>query len=623
MMSMLGNLSVKLKLTLGFGLVLLATLITAVVSFYSLNSVLDRSDKLSRAASVDLLVSQARFFQRGYMLNQDTEQLAKSRSHANEALTQAKQLQSMLTVANDTALVKEIVSGTQDYISELKNMTELNNQLARNVAQINELGANTQQQAEQFGQSSNAATDWLRRFVSIRFLQKDVALNHDATTAAQLASEFKELLTLLDNRVSEQTDRQAQSLLEKVTAFQQQQQRLLTIKGDLEASESHITASAIKVANSSKELVAIQQLDMQQDSDQAEMIILLISLIGLVIGIVFATLITRGIINPLGLLVQQAGRIAEGDLSQNIEHDRGDELGQLMDQMQMMTVSLRELVGELDQSANHIASSAEELSAVSEQSRSGVNQQRTELEQVSTAMNEMAATVQEVARHAETAFDSARTADSEASDGDKKVIAAISQMGQLSNDIQQSLQTIHQLEAESLNIGSILDVIKGVAEQTNLLALNAAIEAARAGEQGRGFAVVADEVRSLAQRTQEATTEIGTLIVGLQTKAQESVVMMEASSSMAAETVATANEAGESIHAIADSVSSIQQMNSQIATAAEEQSTVAEEINRSVFSIREVSDQSAAATEQTASSSAELARQGSELQRLIGRFQLP
>ncbi|MDX1270156.1 MAG: methyl-accepting chemotaxis protein, partial [Oceanisphaera sp.] len=218
---------------------------------------------------------------------------------------------------------------------------------------------------------------------------------------------------------------------------------------------------------------------------------------------------------------------------------------------------------------------------------------------------------------------SANTADSEASDGNRKVNLTTSQIGRLAEDIGQSLNTINQLEAESLNIGSILDVIKGVAEQTNLLALNAAIEAARAGEQGRGFAVVADEVRALAQRTQQATAEIENLIRGLQGKAQESVVMMKESTEVVARTVTIANEAGASIEAIARSVSDIQQMNSQIATASEQQSSVAEEINRSVFSIRELSDHSAAATEQTAASSTELARLSAELQRQVGRFRLP
>ena len=623
MLLKLGHLSVRVKLTLGFGLVLLATLIIAVVSFYSLASVVDRADKLDRASSIDLLVSQARFFQRGYMLQQDMGQFKQAQAQAEQARAEAEQLQNMLTVAVDRALIQEILVGIKAYETELNNVAELNQRLNNGISELDEVGASTQQLAERLSARDNAAMNWLLRLVNIRLVQKDFAIHQQAATISQLVTEINSLVTTLESRVTAQSDGEVQAMLSQLKQFQQRQHGLVDIRKQLASSELHISEHATKVADKAKALVEIQQQDMARDSGKAQVIILLVTLIGLVMGLIFAVMITRGIINPLGLLIGQAGRIAEGDLSQDITHDRGDELGQLMDQMHIMTVNLRQLVGDLDQSANHIATSAEELSAVSEQSRSGVNQQRMELEQVSTAMNEMAATVQEVARHAETAFNSARSADHEALDGDKQVILTISQMGKLSDDIQQSLHTINQLQAESLNIGSILDVIKGVAEQTNLLALNAAIEAARAGEQGRGFAVVADEVRSLAQRTQQATTEIGGLIIGLQSKAQESVVMMEASSNMAAETVATANEAGESIHRIASSVSDIQQMNSQIATAAEQQSTVAEEINRSIFSIREVSDHSAAATEQTAASSSELARQGSELQRLIGRFQLP
>lgn len=623
MLSKLGHVSVRAKLSLGFALVLLATVVIAGVSFYALASVLDRSDKLDRASGIDLLVSKARFFQKNYMLLNQPDQLALARSHVDEAREQAEHLQTMLTVAADRALTEQILTGTQVYETELNNMAELNEQFHRQQAALNELGSSAQQKAEQLGVRDSNGMNWLIRLVNIRLSQKDFALSRNVETGRQLSGELTNLIGTLENQLLIQNDNNIQALLAQLKQFQQQQQSLADTLNQLATTDQYITEQAINVAQASEKLLTIQQDHMSQDSSRAEWIILLVTLTGLAMGILFAIMITRGIVNPLGLLVRQANRIAEGDLSQDIKHQRQDELGQLMDQMQHMTLNLRQLVSELHQSATHIASSAEELSSVSEQSRSGVNQQRMELEQVSTAMNEMAATVQEVARHAETAFGSARTADGEASDGDQKVTLTISQIGKLSDEIRESLQTINQLEAESLNIGSILDVIKGVAEQTNLLALNAAIEAARAGEQGRGFAVVADEVRALAQRTQKATAEIETLIFGLQKKAQESVAMMEESTATALDTVTIANEAGASIHAITRSVSDIQQMNSQIATAAEEQSTVAEEINRSVFSIREVSDHSAAATEQTAASSAELARQGSELQRLISRFQLP
>ena len=623
MLSKLGHLSVKAKLTLGFATVLLATLITAVMSFNSLSTVLMRSDKLERAGAIDLLVSKARFFQKNYMLINDLSQLSQARTHVREAREKSEEFLGMMTQPADQALIGEILTGTQVYEAELDNMVELNEGFHRELAELNELGAVAQQAVERLNVRDSTAMNWLVRLANIRLSQKDFALYRKEATATQLATDLQGLISALENRLLIQDDSDVQDMLVQLKQFLQQQQTLVEIVNGLATTDHRITEHAIKIANRAEDLLVIQQNHMKQSSKQAERIILLVTLLALVMGVFFAIVITRGIVNPLGLLIKHANRIADGDLSQDIHHNRGDELGKLMDQMQHMTVSLRQLVGDLSNSASHIAASAEELSAVSEQSRIGVNQQRTELEQVSTAMNEMAATVQEVARNAETAFDSARAADGQASEGDLQVLKTIEQIDKLSADISASLQTINQLEAESMNIGSILDVIKGVAEQTNLLALNAAIEAARAGEQGRGFAVVADEVRALAQRTQQATSEIEILIKGLQKKAQESVVMMEVSSAMATATVTLANEAGESIHAISSSVSHIQQMNNQIATAAEEQSTVAEEINRSVFSIREVSDHSAAATEQTAASSNELARQGSELQRLINRFQLP
>ena len=619
----LAHLSVKLKLTLGFALVLLATLITAVVSFYALNSVLERSDKLEQAGQIDLLVSKARFFQKNYMLINDRGQLEQARTHVDEARQEAEHLQSMLTKPKDRAIIDEILAGTKFYEVELDNMVQFNESLQAAIVDINTVGNSAQEKVHRLLGREMSASNWLKQLGTIRLNQKDFALDRQADLGAKVTSDLANLLRALELRLTVQDDADIKAIQADIQQFQQYHTTVTELMANLASTDKRITDHAIDIAQKAAQLLDIQQQHMRDDSGQAKFIIVLVSLIALALGVIFALMIIRGIVNPLGLLIQQADRIAKGDLSKDMHHDRGDELGQLMSQMQVMTVNLRQLVGDLSNSASHIAASAEELSAVSEQSRSGVNQQRSELEQVSTAMNEMAATVQEVARNAETAFESARAADGQASEGDRQVLQTIEQIGKLSADINESLHTINQLEAESINIGSILDVIKGVAEQTNLLALNAAIEAARAGEQGRGFAVVADEVRALAQRTQKATSEIETLIVGLQKKAQESVVMMEESATMAGDTVTLANAAGETIHRIADSVSDIQQLNNQIATAAEQQSTVAEEINRSVFSIREVSDHSAAATEQTAASSTELARQGSELQRLIARFQLP
>ncbi|GAB0083348.1 MULTISPECIES: methyl-accepting chemotaxis protein [Pseudomonas syringae group] len=237
-------------------------------------------------------------------------------------------------------------------------------------------------------------------------------------------------------------------------------------------------------------------------------------------------------------------------------------------------------------------------------------------------MNEMAATVQEVARSAQEASQAAVQADQQARSGDEVVGRAITQIEQLAREMVNSTQSMNQLKQESGKIVGVLDVIKSVSQQTNLLALNAAIEAARAGEAGRGFAVVADEVRSLAQRTQKSTEEIEELIAALQSGTQQVATTLDNSRTLTDNTVELSRRAGSALEDITRTVATIQHMNEQIATASEEQSVVAEQINRNVISVRDISEQTAAASEQTAASSVELARLGTHLQGLVGKFKV-
>ncbi|WP_417703256.1 methyl-accepting chemotaxis protein [Pseudomonas sp.] len=285
-----------------------------------------------------------------------------------------------------------------------------------------------------------------------------------------------------------------------------------------------------------------------------------------------------------------------------------------------MTVSLRNLVSRIGGGVGQIAAAAEQLSAITAQTSAGVQTQKLETEQTATAMHQMAATVQEVAQNAEQASLAARDADLEAQQGNRVVQQAVDQIDSLASEVEQSAKAIADLNQESARIGSVLEVIRNVAEQTNLLALNAAIEAARAGEQGRGFAVVADEVRALAKRAQDSTEEIESLIAGLQRMAKGAVQQMDSSRDLTRRTVELAGEAGDALGRITQAVSTIEQMNQQIAAAAEEQSAVADAINESVTRVRDIGEQSATASEQTAASSAELARLGVELQELVRQF---
>ncbi|WP_430962132.1 methyl-accepting chemotaxis protein [Pseudomonas putida] len=290
--------------------------------------------------------------------------------------------------------------------------------------------------------------------------------------------------------------------------------------------------------------------------------------------------------------------------------------------MQQMGSGLAVIVSGLQTGIDKLASSAHTLSAVTEQTNREVGSQKEETDQVATAMQQMTATVHSVARDAEEAAQAAQAADGKVESGQQVVRQSMQRIERLASAADSASHSIENLSAEIQHIGSVLEVIKSVAEQTNLLALNAAIEAARAGEQGRGFAVVADEVRALAQRTQQSTGEIERLVSSLRSNAQASVAQIQDSGELVKLAVADALQTESALGSIAGAVSLIQQMNQQIAAAAEQQSSVAEEISRSVTQIRSSADQSAMAMRDNASSSIELAQLGAELKGMVGHFRI-
>ncbi|MEE1982118.1 methyl-accepting chemotaxis protein [Shewanella xiamenensis] len=333
--------------------------------------------------------------------------------------------------------------------------------------------------------------------------------------------------------------------------------------------------------------------------------------------------VNRSVMNPINDIVRNLKTIRQdSDLTVKFRTFNNDELGLISTSLTQVIEHLRGILHSIAEAANTVNSSATELSSFTQETNKRMQQQQAETEQTATAMNEMTATVAEVAQSTSAAADSAKDADTYAANGNRIVIDSISSMSQLSEQIQKTAQVIGFLSNESQSIGRVLDVIKSIAEQTNLLALNAAIEAARAGEQGRGFAVVADEVRTLAQRTQKSTQEIEAMIATLQKGVKEAVNAMEVGIKQVDDANNKANEAGQALKEIVASVDNIAELNAHIATAAEEQSSVAESINRSIIAISDITDDSTRSAHELSESVINLTKLASSMRNQVSAFRL-
>ncbi|HHH39924.1 MAG TPA: methyl-accepting chemotaxis protein [Sedimenticola sp.] len=343
---------------------------------------------------------------------------------------------------------------------------------------------------------------------------------------------------------------------------------------------------------------------------------------GLLIAGLLGWYTVRSIARPVEEMRSVVSALGDGDLTGRVDYHSDDEIGQMAHDLNSSIASQRKAINHIISTVSELAAAGEEMSIITNQTSNTVAEQRSQTEQVATAMTEMTATVQEVAANITRTADSSRDAYTETEAGNRIAQQTVEQIDSLASQVEESSRAIAEVEQHTIAISSVLEVIQSIAEQTNLLALNAAIEAARAGEQGRGFAVVADEVRTLAGRTQQSTEEINEMIEKLQSGTRRAVDVMGQSQEKSHAAVEYASRSGNVLQSIAESVRGISDLSTQIAAAAEEQRVVSEEINRNIVHINDISTETAAGAQETSSASRDLARMASELQTTVQRFQV-
>ncbi|WP_341960508.1 methyl-accepting chemotaxis protein [Pseudomonas sp. RC10] len=638
----LANTSVKLKLALGFGLVLLLTLIITLTGWHGLDAMIERSESLTSIAQLNTMTEDLRAERIIFRVENTAASATSVLDGINEIEAHLGVLRKgdhpadvldMLARQSDTVRSLETAFNDLSQLLETRDASRLHMDKLSNtvIAAIDQVEADVLKAvSEEQGNSEK-----LDEFTNILQLRRHI---QDALYAAQaylysgketfesaVITAIDEALKEVDQIMASPSNTNAailESARKALEDYRAQLAQLKVLQVKADAAQGSMATLGDTLLESTDKISSLQSQRRDSDADRSRNTLIGVALLAIVLGLLAAWLITRQIILPLHQTLAAAKRIASGDLSVDLDVQRHDEMGSLQQSMQDMTLRLRALISGISDGIAQIASAATQLSAVTEQTSAGVNDQKRETDQVATAMNQMTSTVMEVARNAEEASEAAVQADQQAREGDQVVADAIGQIERLAVEVANSTDAMGKLKLESDKIGGVLDVIKSVSQQTNLLALNAAIEAARAGEAGRGFAVVADEVRSLALRTQQSTEEIELLIAALQSGTQQVVSTLDASRTLTDRSVELSRRAGAALEHITRTVSTIQTMNQQIATAGEEQSVVAEQINRSVLTVRDVSEQTAAASEETAASSLELARLGTHLQEMVGKFRV-
>ncbi len=493
---------------------------------------------------------------------------------------------------------------------------------------------------------SHAGTRWLGSIrdnsLGIRVLTFRLMLNRDPAQVRPVLDRMTFLRGELDKAIQgyapivpEAARSQFAQMQSVVSRYQEQLSRYqaLSDQGDTQGMMALLNGQIQDLSNQTGDLFnELVKINLQESAlyttaakgsyDTAIQTTIVVLVIVFLLTVALAWMLTRSIVKPLEEAVVAAGRIAKGDLTGRINVEGQDEAAELLHSLVNMQKSLIDTLRLIGDSSHQLAAASEEMTAITNQTSGDLNNQNAEIQQAATAVNEMTAAVEEVARNAVSTADASSASTKTAQLGRERVDTTIIAIQRMGERVEDASEQVKELAAHSQDIGKILDVIRGVAEQTNLLALNAAIEAARAGEAGRGFAVVADEVRALAGRTQTSTQEIEQMVAAIQQGTAKVVATMQANNDQALSTLDTAKTAGIALDEIAAAISLIHERNMVIASASEEQAQVAREIDRNLVNIRDLSIQTSEGAGQIDEASQSLSGLSHDLKNMVGRFQL-
>ena len=646
------NLKIGKKLYIGFGLVLALAIAIGLVGWNGLTTV---GQKVECADDANRLIKESlngRLCEKNYQLRTDKIYIEQAEKIANEFKNQAEKLSAKLKDNVDKEAVSVVETNNQKWFTALNQYANLEDQkheadavmvqYSRNaIAEIEKMRVDQKAKLEEELDRSRANQVILDRLAKadnanrlVKFMlearrqEKNYIIRKDQQYVENVDQKVKEIITLAEEMKASFKDpvniKQANTVLEAVKMYKKSFDDYVEFVNSQTIENDKMVVEARELIAGCDDLRAGQKEEMESASSSAITLAISFVIGALIIGILVAFIITRGIVNPINKTVEMLKDVAqgEGDLTKRIEIEQKDEVGDLAKWFNTFMDKLHDIIATVAGNTEQLASAATEISSSSEELSAGVKEQTNQTAQVSTAVEEMTATIVETSKNTGEASQKAQEAATKAQEGSQLAEDTSRGMDEIVDSSNITGQNIEGLAEKATAIGEIITVIDDVADQTNLLALNAAIEAARAGEQGRGFAVVADEVRKLAERTTKATKEVAETIKGIQSDVSNANEQIGDSSKIVEKGKDLVQKTNTSLNEIYSGIEAVQEMMRQVATASEEQSAAAEQISRSVENVDRITKETATGAEQAATASEQLSRQSEELKSLVGGFKL-